>query len=121
MSTNSAPPSISQPVLPPIARDDSTPVASAWHPGRPRPVARGDQGAPTRGGHSPRPEPSPEQVRHGIRRTALVPSIITVPCPVHDAAVGEPCYRLGEGGARGVCGDRIEFCAERVKARIAQR
>lgn len=51
----------------------------------------------------------------------MVPAIVTVPCPIHDASVGEPCFYLGEDGARGVCGDRIEFCAERVKARIAAR
>lgn len=120
MPTNAALPSLSQTAQPSIAHDGRVQVAPDRHAGRPRPAARVETGLHARGGH-PRPEPTPEQVRHGIRRTALVPAIITVPCPVHDAAVGEPCYRLGEGGARGVCGDRIEFCAERVKARIAQR
>ena len=53
-----------------------------------------------------------------LRRTAVVPAIITVPCPIHDAEVGELCFREQ---TRGVCGDRIEFCAERIKARAALR
>lgn len=48
----------------------------------------------------------------------MVPAIITVPCPIHDAEVGELCFREQ---TRGVCGDRIEFCAERIKARAALR
>lgn len=120
MPTNATSSHPSKPASAPPARGVDASVVSVRHPGRPQPAARVETGLHARGGH-PRPEPTPEQVRHGIRRTALVPAIITVPCPVHDAAVGEPCYRLGEGGARGVCGDRIEFCAERVKARIAQR
>lgn len=120
MPTNTAPPSASQTAPSSIAHDVGAQVASDRHAERPRPAARVES-PPARGGHPNRVEPTPAMVRARIRRTAMVPAIITVPCPNHDAAVGEPCYLLGEDGARGVCGDRIEFCAERVKARIAQR
>ncbi|WP_336628283.1 MULTISPECIES: hypothetical protein [unclassified Microbacterium] len=44
------------------------------------------------------------RVRAGIRRTAMVPSVLTVPCAEHDAAVGEYCFG---NVARGVCADRV--------------
>lgn len=48
-------------------------------------------------------EPTPELIRDRVRRTALVPAIISVPCAEHDAQPGEYCYRT----ARGVCAARI--------------
>ncbi|MCK8468090.1 hypothetical protein M0722_12880 [Microbacterium sp. KSW4-16] len=121
MPTNATHPSDSQPARSSVAHDDRAQVAPVRHPGRPQSVARVETGLHARDGRSPAPEPTPAMVHARIRRTAMVPAIITVPCPNHEAAAGEPCYRLGEGGARGVCGPRIEFCAERIKARIAQR
>ncbi|MFB4350428.1 hypothetical protein [Microbacterium sp. CR_7] len=124
MPTNSAPSSVSQPARSSVAHDDRAQVASVRHAGRPRPVARAESDPPARDGHPEQYTPTPEMVHARIRRTAMVPAIITVPCPDHDAEVGQPCYVLGERGARGVCGvcgPRIEVCAERVKARIAQR
>lgn len=121
MPTNSAPPSTSQPARSSVAHDDRAQVASARHAGRPRPVARVDSDPPARDGRSEQNEPTPAMVHARIRRTAMVPAIISVPCPVHDAEAGAPCFVLGERGARGVCGPRIEFCAERIKARVAQR
>ena len=89
-----------------------------------QPAERERVGPPLLGGRSRNPrdreEPSPELVRARVRRTALVPAILTVPCTVHGAPAHEPCYRLSDTGSA-VCGPRIEACAERVKARIAKR
>ncbi|KJL26210.1 hypothetical protein RL72_01145 [Microbacterium azadirachtae] len=43
-------------------------------------------------------------VREGIRRTAMVPSVLTVPCAEHDAEAGTYCFRTG---TRGVCWRRV--------------
>lgn len=51
-------------------------------------------------------EPTPEMVHRRIKRIAMVPAIVTVPCTVHSADIGEYCYRLGDSGG-GVCADRI--------------
>ena len=121
MPTNSAHPTLSQPARSSVAHDGRAQVASVRHPGRPRPVARVESDPPARDGHPEQNEPTPAMVHARIRRTAMVPAIITVPCPVHDAEAGEPCYVLGECGAGGGGGPRIELCAERVKAGISQR
>ncbi|KRB38821.1 hypothetical protein ASD93_02455 [Microbacterium sp. Root180] len=66
----------------------------------------------------PRDEgPPPALVRLRVKRTAVVPTILSVECDVHQAAIDEPCFRT----ARGVCGSRIEACAERVIRRAATR
>ncbi|WP_336628806.1 MULTISPECIES: hypothetical protein [unclassified Microbacterium] len=44
-------------------------------------------------------------VRHRLRRTALVPSVLTVPCAEHEAAAGEYCFG---NVARGVCWRRVQ-------------
>lgn len=53
-------------------------------------------------------QPPPAVVRERLRRSVLVPSVLTVACPEHGADVGEFCTRT----ARSVC-------AERVKRRAA--
>lgn len=55
-------------------------------------------------------QPPPVVVRDRLRRSVLVPSVLTVPCPDHGADVGEFCTRI----ARSVC-------AERFKRRAATR
>lgn len=49
-------------------------------------------------------QPTPEMVRERIRRTAVVPSALTVPCVVHGAAVSIPCY---QGAVTAVCWQRV--------------
>lgn len=51
-------------------------------------------------------DPPPALVHARLRRTALVPAIITIACEKHGAEVGAYCYRLGDTGG-GVCADRI--------------
>lgn len=55
-------------------------------------------------------QPAPEMIRAGLRRTALVPAIVTVPCPTHGADVGVYCFSTAHG-----------VCAERIIARAAKR
>lgn len=80
--------------------------------GRDRPPAPPKPAEPPRQAFDPRNvvEPTPELIHERVRRTALVPAIVSVPCVEHDAAIGEHCFRA----ARGVC-------ASRIIARAAQR
>lgn len=55
-------------------------------------------------------QPPPQVVRDRLRRSVMVPSVLTIACSNHGADVGEPCTRT----ARGVC-------AERIKRRAATR
>ena len=50
-----------------------------------------------------RPEPSPEEVRHRLQRSRIIPRVLAVPCEAHGAAVGEPCMCT----VRGVCAARV--------------
>lgn len=54
--------------------------------------------------------PTAEVIRARVKRTALVPGAVTIPCDAHSAAVGEFCFSTAHG-----------VCAERVKARAAKR
>lgn len=94
-----------------IARENARPSPPPPRPAQPAAPVDGDpewiarQDAYKRQAADPRNhvEPTPEAIRERVKRTALVPAIITVPCADHDAAPGEFCYR----GARGVCAARI--------------
>lgn len=55
-------------------------------------------------------EVPPEAVQRRVRRTALVPTILSVPCEVHGSPAGEYCFTTAHG-----------VCAERIKARAALR
>lgn len=51
------------------------------------------------------------EVHARLHRTAMVPSVLTVPCAEHDADVGVYCFRSGSHGV----------CWQRVVRRAAQR
>lgn len=46
-------------------------------------------------------EPTPEMVQERLARSRVIPRVLTVPCPVGHADVGERCY------VHGVCWQRV--------------